>query len=73
MSQQVEIRRKLILLINGGMRDKSEIYTKVTQMLKVPRPTVRRAARDLILDLEYKINILKGVRIYETPVVGKIN
>jgi len=63
MSQQDQIRRRIILLINSGEKDKSDIYTKVTQILKVPRPTVRRAARDLIKDMEYKIKILKGETI----------
>jgi len=63
MNQGENIKREIIFLINNGMKNKSEIYTNITQVLKVPRPTVRRAARDLILDLEFKIKVLKGETI----------
>lgn len=45
-------------LIDSGLTDKSEIFTKVVDELKVPRPTVRRVARDLRKEMEKRVKIL---------------
>jgi len=45
--------------IDMGMTDKSEIFTKVVDELGVPRPTVRRVARDLRTNLARKAKILQ--------------
>jgi len=42
------------------VRDKQDIYTKVVDELGVPRPTVRRVARDLRNELLEKIKILQS-------------
>jgi hypothetical protein len=42
------------------MTDKQDIYTKVVDELGVPRPTVRRVARDLRTELLQKIQILQS-------------
>ena len=42
------------------MTDKQHIYTKVVDELGVPRPTVRRVARDLRNELLEKITILQS-------------
>ena len=43
-----------------GETDKQDIYTKVVDELGVPRPTVRRVARDLRTELLQKIQILQS-------------
>lgn len=54
------IRRQILIAINNGITNKSEIYTNVCGILKVPRATVRRVTRDIIIDMEYKLKILRG-------------
>jgi len=46
--------------LNKGLTDKQDIYSKVVEDLGVPRPTVRRVARDLRNELLDKIKILKS-------------
>lgn len=60
MTKESNIRKEIIVLINYGMNDKSKIYTEVVKNLAVPRPMVRRVARNLLADLEYKAKVLKG-------------
>lgn len=59
VTQQSKVRSEIIRLINSGMTNKFAIFTTVVQNLQVPRPTVRRCARELIIELEYKIKVLK--------------
>ena len=47
-------------LEEGDVKDKQEIYTKVVEKLDVPRPTVRRVARDLRNELVAQIKILQS-------------
>jgi hypothetical protein len=47
-------------LLDKGVTDKQDIYTKVVDELGVPRPTVRRVARDLRNELLEKIQILQS-------------
>jgi len=46
--------------LNKGLTDKQDIYSKVVEELGVPRPTVRRVARDLRNELLEKIQILQS-------------
>jgi hypothetical protein len=43
-----------------GLTDKEEIFHKVCDELGVPRPTVRRVARDMRTDMLKKIKILQS-------------
>ena len=47
-------------LLDKGFTDKQDIYSKVVEELGVPRPTVRRVARDLRNELLQKIKILQS-------------
>ena len=58
-NQSELIRESIDDYLEKGMTDKNEIYTKVVDELHVPRPTVRRVARDLRDKLQGKINILE--------------
>ena len=46
--------------IDNGLTDKHEIFSKVVEKLQVPRPTVRRCARELKRELLEKIKVLNG-------------
>ncbi len=46
--------------LDKGLTDKQDIYSKVVSELGVPRPTVRRVARDLRNELLEKIKILQS-------------
>lgn len=53
--------KKLILrLLDEGHTDAQEIYTAVVQEYGYPRPSVRRDARALRLELQRKVDILNG-------------
>jgi len=58
-NQSQIIAKKLDECLDAGMEDKQEIYTKIVNELGVPRPTVRRVARDFRNALEVKIRILE--------------
>lgn len=55
-----EVKNTINKLLDAGMKDKQEIYTKVVEELGVPRPTVRRVTRDLIKEMMQKITILQS-------------
>ncbi len=59
-NQTVEIKKAIESCIEQGITDKQDIYTKIVTDLEVPRPTVRRVARDLRLDMLKKIDILQS-------------
>ena len=61
-NQSTVIKAAINTLLDNGITDKQDIYTKVVDELGVPRPTVRRVARDLRNELLEKISILQ----YET-------
>ena len=46
--------------LDMGLTDKNEIYTKVIDELGVPRPTVRRIARDMRSEMVRKVRILQS-------------
>ena len=58
--QSTVIKETINSLLDEGVTDKQDIYSKVVDKLGVPRPTVRRVARDLRNDLLAKIKILQS-------------
>ena len=59
-NQSTEIKEAINSFLDRGVKDKQDIYSKVVDELGVPRPTVRRVARDLRNELVAKIEILQS-------------
>ena len=59
-NQSTVIKAAINTLLDNGVTDKQDIYTKVVDELGVPRQTVRRVARDLRNALLEKIQILQS-------------
>ncbi len=59
-NQSTIIKQAINSFLDKGLTDKQDIYSKVVEELGVPRPTVRRVARDLRNELVDKIKILKS-------------
>ena len=61
-NQSSVIKEKINELLSPphNITDKQDIYSKVVDNLGVPRPTVRRVARDLRNELLTKIKILQS-------------
>ena len=59
-NQSTIIKEAINSLLDEGVTDKQDIYSKVVDKLGVPRPTVRRVARDLRNELLTKIKILQS-------------
>ena len=59
-NQSTEIKEAINSFLDKGIKDKQDIYSKVVDELGVPRPTVRRVARDLRNELVAKIEILQS-------------
>ena len=59
-NQRTLIKEAINSLLDEGITDKQDIYSKVVDNLGVPRPTVRRVARDLRNELLTKIKILQS-------------
>ena len=59
-NQSTVMKAAINSLLDKGVTDKQDIYTKVVDELGVPRPTVRRVARDLRNELLEKIQILQS-------------
>ncbi len=59
-TQSTSIKQAINELLDKGFTDKQDIYSKVVEELGVPRPTVRRVARDLRNELVQKIKILQS-------------
>ena len=59
-NQSTVIKEAINSLLDEGVTDKQDIYSKVGDKLGVPRPTVRRVARDLRNELLTKIKILQS-------------
>ena len=59
-NQSTVIKETINSLLDERVTDKQDIYSKVVDKLGVPRPTVRRVARDLRNDLLAKIKILQS-------------
>lgn len=54
------IKKAIEELLDKGLTDKQDIYSLVVERLGVPRPTVRRIARELREDMIKKIKILQS-------------
>jgi len=59
-NQSTVIKQAINSYLEKGLTDKQDIYSKVVEELGVPRPTVRRVARDLRNELLTKIKILQN-------------
>ena len=59
-NQSTVIKEAINSLLDEGVTDKQDIYSKVVDKLGVPRPTVRRVARDLRNELLTKIKIFES-------------
>lgn len=59
-NQSTIIKQAINSYLEKGLTDKQDIYSKVVEELGVPRPTVRRVARDLRNELVEKIQILQS-------------
>ena len=59
-NQSTVIKEAINSLLDEGITDKQDIYSKVVDNLGVPRPTVRRVARELRNELLTKIKILQS-------------
>jgi hypothetical protein len=68
-NQSTIIKEAINSYLDKGVTDKQDIYTKVVDELGVPRPTVRRVARDLRTELLQKIQILQSDMPKATTVV----
>jgi len=62
-NQSTVIKEAINSYLDKGLTDKQDIYSKVVNDLGVPRPTVRRVARDLRNELLEKISILQSESI----------
>jgi len=71
-NQSTVIKEAINSYLDKGLTDKQDIYSKVVNDLGVPRPTVRRVARDLRNELLEKISILQSEAITSSgPSQGK--
>jgi len=59
-NQSTIIKQTINSFLDKGITDKQDIYTKVVDELGVPRPTVRRVARELRNELLEKIKIVQS-------------
>ena len=59
-NQSTVIKEAINSFLEDGITDKQDIYTKVVDKLGVPRPTVRRVARDFRNELLTKIKIIQS-------------
>ena len=59
-NQSTVIKAAINSCLEKGLTDKQDIYTPVVSELGVPRPPVRRVARDLRNELLEKIKILQS-------------
>ena len=59
-NQSSVIKEAINSFLDDGITDKQDIYSKVVDKLGVPRPTVRRVARDFRNELLTKIKILQS-------------
>lgn len=60
------IKSCIMNFLDKGLTDKQDIYSKVVEELGIPRPTVRRVARELKMELMEKAKILQS----EIPLPG---
>ena len=65
-NQSSVIKEAINSFLEDGITDKQDIYSKVVEKLGVPRPTVRRVARDFRNELLTKIKILQSETLQTT-------
>ena len=70
-NQRTVIKAAINSYIDNGIKDKQDLYTKVVDELGVPRPTVRRVARDLRNELLEKIQILQSESKTNTTTISE--
>lgn len=70
INQTAAIKATINSYLDQGLTDKQIIYNKVVDDLGVPRPTVRRVARDLRNELLEKIDILQSTLSQEMVAVA---
>ena len=70
-NQSTVIKAAINYYIDNGIKDKQDLYTKVVNELGVPRPTVRRVARDLRNELLEKIQILQSESKTNTTTISE--
>ena len=63
MSTTILIKQAIMDCLDKGMKDKSEIFSKIVEQFGIPRPTVRRVSRELREEMIQKVKILD----YEVP------
>lgn len=69
--QSTVIKDAINSCLEEGLTDKQEIYSRVVKELGVPRPTVRRVARDLRNEMAENIKELETqLRTYEEKIKG---
>ena len=54
------VKEKINQLLDMGYKDNKEIVTKIVNEYNIKRPTVRRLARELRIELVKKLSILEG-------------
>jgi len=54
------IKQAIESYLDKGLTDKNDIYSKVVEELGVPRPTIRRVARELREEYGKRIKILQS-------------
>lgn len=59
VNQNSVIKEAINTYLENGIKDKQDIYTRVVDDLGVPRPTVRRVARELRNELLRRIEALQ--------------
>ena len=59
-NQSTVIKEAINSFLDDGITDKQDLYSKVVDKLGVPRPTVRRVARDFRNELLTEIKILQS-------------
>lgn len=58
MNQNEAIKNAMIRLMRTGKHTKDDIYDHCEKVMGYPRPTVRRVARDLRIELQSQLDIL---------------
>lgn len=60
LSKTTEIKSIIEKYLEMGFTDKHKIYTEISEKYNVPRPTVRRCARALRLEMQEKVKVLSN-------------
>lgn len=63
------IKNRVNELIDSGIKNRFEIYTKIVEEFGTPRPTVRRIVRELKDEMMEKVKVLES----EPEITGRGN